>query len=412
MASGQEDLDASNVLHVKSCPYLPGTANRYSISSRSSRLSLKNNDNQGNLDNDNNSESNSTLNGNNVNHESKAGIDLNINASSLAMNKTAYRFPSSPPHQLQQHPVGEQFNDFEAHHHPNSIEGYNKKTSNEEDALYDNPSHYRHLPATASLSLWHETYHPHIMQLETRHKRLEHPFSSSSGRESASSCSSSLQDFDSVQGRIRKRTGSFKQRIHAALPVTSFCSRGSPPAEDHEHPGNNKRRRSRETGIGSLRCPSSSSLVISMTSHACCPTSSSSSSTVPMNSFASPSLVVSVSEGTQGRNLRRQAWMTSQEEPLASSSQNNIDFDCDYTSQFADNDINSPFNALLLNDDNEDDTKKQKNINKKNVTSVSGSTSGVNNNKNNNNNNLNNNKNNTASNNMNASDGNRIQITC
>ena len=40
--SGQEDLDASNVMHVKSCPYLPGTANRYSISSRSSRLSLKN----------------------------------------------------------------------------------------------------------------------------------------------------------------------------------------------------------------------------------------------------------------------------------------------------------------------------------------------------------------------------------
>lgn len=408
MALGQEDLDASNVLHVKSCPYLTGTANRYSISSRSSRLSLKNNDNQENLDNDNNSESNSTLNGNNVNHESKTGIDLNINPSSLAMNKTAYRFPSSPPHQLQQHPLGDQFNDFEAHHHSNSIDGCNKKTSNEKNALFDNQSHYRDLPATASLSLWHETYHPHIMQLETRHERLKHPFSS--GRESASSCSSSLQDFDSVQGRIRKRTGSFKQQIHAALPVTSFCSRGSSSGDHHEHHGNNKRRRSRETGIGSLRCTSSSSLVISMTSHACCPTSSSSSSTVPINSFASPSLVVSVSEGIQGRNLRRQAWMTSQEEPLASSSKNNIDFDCDYTSQFADNDINSPFNALLLNDDNEDDTKKQKNINKKNVKSVSGSTSGGNNIKNNNNNN--NIKNNTASNNMNASDGKRIQITC
>lgn len=41
-AIGQEDLDASNVMHVKSCPYLPGTANRFSVSSRSSRLSLKN----------------------------------------------------------------------------------------------------------------------------------------------------------------------------------------------------------------------------------------------------------------------------------------------------------------------------------------------------------------------------------
>ena len=40
--TGQEDLDGANVLHVKSCPYLPGTANRYSVSS--SRLSLKHTD--------------------------------------------------------------------------------------------------------------------------------------------------------------------------------------------------------------------------------------------------------------------------------------------------------------------------------------------------------------------------------
>lgn len=46
-SAGQEDLDASNVMHVKSCPYLPGTANRFSVSSRSSRLSLKNADGEG-----------------------------------------------------------------------------------------------------------------------------------------------------------------------------------------------------------------------------------------------------------------------------------------------------------------------------------------------------------------------------
>lgn len=37
---GQEDLDASNVHHVKACPYLPGTANQFCVSSRSSKLSL------------------------------------------------------------------------------------------------------------------------------------------------------------------------------------------------------------------------------------------------------------------------------------------------------------------------------------------------------------------------------------
>ena len=34
-------------MHVKSCPYLPGTANRFSVSSRSSRLSLKNTEGEG-----------------------------------------------------------------------------------------------------------------------------------------------------------------------------------------------------------------------------------------------------------------------------------------------------------------------------------------------------------------------------
>lgn len=37
---GQEDLDAQNVLHVRACPYLPGTANRFCSSLQSSRLSL------------------------------------------------------------------------------------------------------------------------------------------------------------------------------------------------------------------------------------------------------------------------------------------------------------------------------------------------------------------------------------
>src|SRR2546426_7763096 len=95
---GQEDLDASNVLHVKSCPYLPGTANRYSVSSRSSKLSLNQYDKEdGTGSDDNNTNLNDDATTANINQiRETRGIDYAFRSCPSAKDINTSRTYQSP----------------------------------------------------------------------------------------------------------------------------------------------------------------------------------------------------------------------------------------------------------------------------------------------------------------------------
>lgn len=111
LSVGQEDLDASNPLHVKSCPYLPGTANRYSVSSRSSKLSLNQYDKEdGTGSDDNNANFNDDATTANINQiRETRGIDYAFRscppaAKDINTSRT-YQSPThpAPPPYLEEH---------------------------------------------------------------------------------------------------------------------------------------------------------------------------------------------------------------------------------------------------------------------------------------------------------------------
>lgn len=375
-ASGQEDLDALNVLHVKSCPYLPGTANRYSISSRSSRLSLKQSkENVDNEDNNSESNSNSNLNTNNMNNESK--MDFNISPSFDLAHKTAsYQFAKQ--HKTDQRSFNDSeaprngrktSNDFDAldhHHHHNQLLLYHQQPEEYHEYQKLQQHHHNASPASSSSPVYHDMMcHPHFfMQQHHQQPHSRHP-SSSCTEASSIHDSQDLTGFD-IQG-LRKR--SFKQRI---LP-----SKSSSKKED-VLPSSRRRSRDEEDDDDDLFRSPSSPLVI----------------------MGTPTQVMSVSEELKGK----QAWMSSP--PL---SQNNIDFDCDYTSSSHSNVNLTPNNTNVIIGANNNKKKLTSAVATTTSTTTTTSTSTANNK--NNNNNLNN-KNNTATSNNIASEANRIKITC
>lgn len=410
MPPGQEDLDASNVLHVKSCPYLPGTANRYSISSRSSRLSLKHISNdvqEENVENEeNNSDNNSTgnLNTNNMNNESKLDFNINISPSSNLANKSdktaSYHFsPSKTSEEHKSYKADQRsFNDFEVnsrnggktsnyldaldHHHHNQLLLYHQQPEYHE---YQKPrqhhnthqhDHHEPSPASSSSPVYHGMMcHPHFMPHHQQQPPSRHPSSSCCTEASSIHDSQDLTPYD-VQLGLRKRQ-SFKQRI---LPSKKEKNRSRELEEDEDD--------------DLFRSPS---LVISMMANA--RHTPASSSVMSVSGRFTPG----ITGGFSGGNSIRQAWKM-ESNPLGSK--NNIDFDCDYTSSSHDSNVNSTLEAMIHGNSKNEKYQLQTTSSSTISTITSTTTSTANNN-----NDLNN-KNNTATANNIASEANRVEIPC